>query len=276
MRFSSRTVDYDGLWLRPPTPAVKWLLLINCGVFGLQLLFKALHNASFEGVFCLESTVWTKLSLWQFVTYMFLHADPFHILFNLITLYFFGVEVESAIGSKRFVRLYLLGGLAGGLVWSMFTFGGTAVVVGASGALYAVLIAFATLFPDRIITLLLFFVLPVTMPARYLAVGLVAFSIFFSIAGGSDIAHLAHLGGAAAGYIFVKWLRNGWSGWPRFHWPWSRSRSPPLRVMPAPLRKDEFMRKRIDPILDKIAERGINSLTPEERRLLEEAKDRLS
>ncbi len=263
-----------------PTPVVKWLLIINFVIFCLQNIFEWMGNDLFQTLFQLATPAIHQGYFWQFFTYMFLHGGVWHLLFNLITLYFFGIEVEATLGSKRLLQMYLLGGLVGGLFWYIFNNNQPAAMVGASGAIYAIVIAFATLYPNRPITLLIFFVFPVTLLAKYLAIGVVAASILISISGESrNIAHLAHLGGAAVGYLFVKILAGDSRWFPRLRWPWPRKHSPPSsfrpRMIPFSNQKDEFIQQRIDPILDKIAEQGIQSLTPEERRLLDQAKDRL-
>lgn len=262
-----------------PTPVIQWLLIIHFAVFCLQCIFDWMGNPLFQNLFELYTPAIRRGCLWQFFTYMFLHGNVWHLLFNLLALYFFGVEVESAMGSRRLLWMYLTGGLVGGIFWYLFNYNHIAAMVGASGAIYAVIIAFATLYPDRPITLLVFFVLPITLLAKYLAIAVVAISILFSMSGGGDhIAHLAHLGGAAVGYIFVRFNFNipSW----RFPLPrWFRWKPGNLtgffRKTSDPKRNEEFLKEQIDPILDKIAEHGIQSLTPKERRLLEEAKDRL-
>lgn len=276
MRSSWRTVEYDSGWVMRPMPAVKWLLIIHFIIFCLQKVFDLLGSPFFD---YLQLTSWGVQHhfYWQFFTYMFLHAGVLHLLFNLLMLYFFGNEVETAIGSRRFLQMYILGGIVGGLLWYGFNFHSPRGIVGASSAVYSVVIAFATLYPNRPITLLLFFILPVTLLAKYWAIVVVALSILFSIDGGSDgIGHLAHLGGIAVGYFFIKALTNDrWRF--RIQWPKMKSNSVSKKIskLYSPVKKDEFIQQRIDPILDKIAEHGIQSLTQEERRLLNEAKDRL-
>ncbi len=260
----------------PPLPVVRWLLIINFAVFCLQNIFSWMGKNAFDAYLALSGNGIAHWFLWQFFTYMFLHADVFHLLFNLLGLYFFGNEVESAIGSKRFIRMYLLGGLVGGFLWYAFNFHHHAVMVGASGAIYAVIIAFATLYPNRPITLLVFFVLPVTLLAKYLAIVVVAISVLYSMSTVDHVAHLAHLGGMGVGYLFIKSLGTSipWFSWLKFlkrH----HSTPPSMEVLRSKTKKDEFIQEQIDPILDKIAQQGIQSLSREERRLLNEAKDRL-
>ena len=289
MRPTWREVAYETGWGMRPTPVVKWLLILNFGIFCLQGIFFLIGNPAFQDFFQLCTGV--PLSgagtaplgarqgcLWQFFTYMFLHAGPLHLIFNLLMLYIFGNDVETELGSRHFLRMYLLGGLIGGLLWYVFNFHKPQAMVGASGAIYAVVIAYATLFPNRPLTLFIF-IFPVTLLARYWAIVAVAVSAAFLLSwSGGGVAELAHLGGMAVGYLYLKAFNSSWS-LPRFPLASSFHSKSHLRglsrAIPLPTSREDFMSKKIDPILDKIAEQGINSLTREERRLLEEAKDRL-
>jgi membrane associated rhomboid family serine protease len=278
--------DFGAGW-GPPLPAVKWLLISNAAVFVLQALLPRSLSNDFARLFELYALAVREGWIWQFVTYMFLHSGPLHLIFNLLILYIFGNEVEGELGTKRFLTLYFMGGIVGAIVWFAFNFGGLASMVGASGGVYAVVIAFATLHPNRPITLLLFFILPVTLLAKYLALITVGISLLFSISSARDgIAHLAHLGGMAAGFLYIRMLRYDYA-FPKISLPKFRRRSRAEKMFhvvrsEALQEEDEtspknkrYMEEKIDPILDKIAKYGIQSLTPEERKLLDEAKDRL-
>ncbi len=257
-------------------PVVRTLLIVNTVIFLLQRILVLLGQPEILGFLSLSAPGIQHGYLWQFGTYMFLHGGLFHLLFNMLALYCFGNAVESEIGSKSFLILYLLGGLFGGLVWYLFNLNTIVPMVGASGAIYATVIAFATLWPNRPITILVFFVVPITLLAKYWALITVVLSVLFLMDQTSNVAHLAHLSGMAVGFLFIKGLARGWSlrlpNLPDFFGRRGRTR---LHVVPRSGMNEEFMQKRIDPILDKIAEQGIQSLTREERRLLDQAKDQL-
>lgn len=139
----------------------------------------------------------------QIVTHMFMHGDERHLLFNMLGLFFLGPMVESALGPKRFFILYIFSGFFATLLHMLFVQGG--MVVGASGAIYGVLAAFATMFPN--IELMLMFI-PVPVKAKYMALGLLAIGIYLGFRGSSDgIAHLAHVGGAIMGFLLVRFWR---------------------------------------------------------------------
>jgi membrane associated rhomboid family serine protease len=253
--------------MRGPIGSVtQKLIWINVVVFLIQLGCGASRWDGFEWFFALHGTGVRLGFLWQPLTYMFLHGGIWHLLINLFVLWFFGREVELFLGPRRFAWLYFGGGIAGAALWLAFNFYSSSPVVGASAAVLACVIAFATMFPDREITLLVFFVLPVTMKAKYLALIAIAFdAVPLLERANTNVAHLAHLGGAALGWLFVKALGYGrpWQiRWPR--WPKRATRS-----------RDDFLRDEIDPILDKISREGMQSLTARERKILESARDLL-
>ncbi len=269
-------------WFDQFGSVTQFLLWTNIAVFAVQLMFDFFRSPWFEHLFALRVSGLQQFFFWQPVTYMFLHAGLFHILVNLLILWFIGREVEYFIGPKYFARLYLLGGLCGAALWLAFHLESAASVVGASAGVLACVVAFATLFPDREITLLVFFILPVRLKAKYLAWGLVALDMIPVLQHAqSNVAHLAHLGGAALGYLYIKQLGYGapprWLRW----WEQLGEKLTPRRRPPASARPkremsaEEYMREKVDPILDKIAREGMQSLTKAEREILESARDHL-
>ncbi len=276
-------------WLGTPTYAVRALLIANGAVFVVQTVLLVLSqmirddglwHAVFDRIFGLRSDGLCSGMVWQPVTYMFLHsANLFHILCNMLALWMFGREVEEQIGSRKFLWLYAAGGLFGAACWLAFNWGGYATLLGASAAVYAVCIAYATLMPDRQITLLLFFILPVTLKAKWWAWVAVAVVAYGSLAeSGNGVAHLAHLGGVVVGYVFIKWM--GWGEPSRFVEKLRAAVEPLARPAARPTREkdlspEEFISEKVDPILDKISREGIHSLTREERKILEQSQARM-
>ncbi len=247
-------------------PVVAALIKINAGVF---LVFWLLRSNTLYDLLALSQNGIRHGYLWQPFTYMFLHGGFMHLLFNMFTLYFLGPETERAMGSKHFLAMYLISGLLGGLGWLWLSPQPHALCVGASGAIFGVLAAFATLYPRRQLTLLIFFIFPVTMMAWQLVAGLAL--IEFVLANNdpaSGIAHTAHLAGAFAGFLYIDQLFENTT----LRRLWHRARDyvaqrPHVpRAAPPPPDQAE-----VDRILDKISAQGIQSLTKAERQTLHRA-----
>jgi membrane associated rhomboid family serine protease len=245
------------------------VFLIECGTCGYPPLF------STNNYFALSVEGLKHGFVWQLLTYQFMHAGLLHILVNCWVIYVFGREIEETLGPQKFLTLFLTSGVIGGIfqalagwVWPNY-FGGA--VVGASAGAFGLVAAFAILFPERQLTLLLFFVLPLTLRARTLLVlsaVLALLGIAFPI---SNIANAAHLGGMLTGIFFARQFIQG--RWPRWQFP---SRSIPSRKSKNDLSTDEFLQTEVDPILDKISAQGIQSLTAREREILEKARAKMA
>jgi|YelNatPaOPRAMG01_1025707.scaffolds.fasta_scaffold00014_62 membrane associated rhomboid family serine protease len=248
------------------TPAVRALIIGNLAIFVLQHLAGRGFVLTFGLV---PAQAVEHLLLWQVVTYMFLHGGVFHLFFNMFALWMFGSEVESELGTSRFVRFYLLSGVGGAVFYLLCRPHSYVPVIGASAAIYGVLVGFSVLFPHRIVTLLLFLVLPVNLRAWQLAAVFVGISLLFGITGTSDgVAHLAHLGGALVGYLYIAGGRH----WDRVQWRVTQRRV--RRRLELERRREEekaALRRRVDAILDRINEVGYENLTEEEKRTLREA-----
>ena len=199
---------------------------------------------------------------WSIVTYMFLHGGIMHIAFNMLALYFFGPRVEERLGSRQFVILYFLSGISGALL--SFVFAPRAPIIGASAAIFGVMLAFAYYWPDA--PILIWGILPV--PARILVILTTLFALWSGFGGaGGGIAHFAHLGGYAGAFLYLKWLERSRTGF--------RQRAvaggpaAKRRFTKAPTidigRVHEVNRDEVNRILDKINAQGIASLSPEEQ-----------
>jgi rhomboid family protein len=185
------------------TRAVK-VIIIACAI---TFLVQIIMGRSFTNTFGL--TPWNVThngSIWQLATYIFLHdtGNILHILFNMLGLWMFGSELEQVWGTRQFTRFFFVCGIGAGItiVAVVFLFGGNPLVttIGASGAVYGILLAFGMLFPDRIIYWLIF-----PIPAKYFVMILGGIAFFSSIsASNSGVAHVAHLGGMVCGYIYMK------------------------------------------------------------------------
>ncbi|HMK75423.1 MAG TPA: rhomboid family intramembrane serine protease [Thermodesulfobacteriota bacterium] len=179
------------------TPVIKNLMIIMGAVFLVQMLVRGWIELYFGLVPIL---VWKKYFLWQLVTYMFLHGGFFHILFNLLAFWMFGGELENYWGSKKFLFYFLFCGIGAGICTVVVTPYQFIPVIGASGAIYGILLAFGWLFPNRLIYV--YFLFPI--PAKYFVIifGLIEF--FSSIGGaGGGVSHLTHLGGLLFGLLYM-------------------------------------------------------------------------
>ncbi len=251
------------------TPAVRKLLFAMAGVFVMGLLLSREVRSLFMEMFALSIPGLKKGFLWQPLTYIFLHANLIHLLLNGLVLFFIGPETERAIGKKQFYLLFLLSGVLGGLGWVIITNAPWTYCIGASGAVFGVIGAFAALYPDQPITLLVFFILPVTMKAWVLAVVLGTVELIYMLQPGSGgIAYSAHLAGGIAGYLYAALAFRG--GGPLRHL-FERRRSFGWRVMQGGRDDGAALQQEVDRILDKIAFEGMSSLTRRERETLERA-----
>jgi membrane associated rhomboid family serine protease len=206
------------------------------------------------------------LELWRFFTYMFLHdpRGPMHILFNMLALWMFGGEIEELWGTKRFIGFYVLSGAGSGL-FSVMAWHSS--VIGASGAVLALLTVYACLFPGR--TVLMFFLFPV--PVRMAVVIIGAVSLWGAWSGAGDIAYLTHLGGIAIGFLYVKYAAP-LDAWAKGLVARPRGGSNVFEFrkkadMPSSRNSPED----VDLILKKISEKGMASLTKKEMEALEKA-----
>lgn len=225
--------------------------------------------------------------LWQLVTYQFMHAGFLHIFLNSWVIYIFGREMEYVLGGKKFLALMFSSGIVGGVfqmlvafIWPQY-FGGA--VVGASACGFGLIAAYCLMFPDRELTLLLLFFIPLHLRARTLLIA----SVVIAVAGFAfhdvfmpHVAHVAHLGGMAMGWFFVRKIVQGdWSrlaGVVRPAEKRVKRIAPRTRVEPVEEKPEgSFMESEVDPILDKISAHGIQSLTAREREILEAARKRV-
>lgn len=260
-----------------PTPWVWRLLLANAVAL---LLLTALVPGLKPALMFTPELGHALRHPWTFVTYMFVHAGLWHLAFNMLLLYSLGCRVEARMGSKAFILFYLYCGVGGAL----FSLGLAALqpgsVAGASAAVLGVAVAFAMLWPDEELVV---FPFPWPVRARTLIIALLALDVVFALlAPGDGVAHIAHLGGAAFAYLFFRlqrWTAPAGPTRVRVSEPAvlvsSGSRDPERRDTPVPRRRPasqepDPVAAETDRLLDKISRDGITSLTPAERRFLDE------
>ena len=185
----------------PVTRTVKALIAANIAVFLLQTLSHLLGSHFIDLYFGLVPVRVTREGmLWQFVTYMFLHGSIFHIFFNMLTLFMFGNDLERYWGTHRFLIYYLTTGIGAGVCSWLVAMNSWAIVIGASGAIYGLLLAYGLTYPNRIVYLN--FLLPLKVKWLVLIMGAMAF--LSSISGSEPgVASIAHLSGMVVGYLFL-------------------------------------------------------------------------
>ncbi len=296
------------------TPGVKKLIGINIACFLLQLIGSYLSSS---GAFVLDTfalSYWgivNKFYAWTPFTYMFLHGSFLHLLFNMLALFFFGCEIEREWGSARFVRFYLLSGLGAGIIIFFSEALGAIIsgsapynfTVGASGAIFGILLVYSLIYSERQLTILLFFVIPVTLKAKYLIVVLLGITLLFSAFFAQNISHIGHIGGVLSAMCLLFAYRKR----APFSYPYNKLKSwlsLPFkqqhrnfrslstyertaknkfsfrtfmrsgRVRKADLSLDETsmneheIEEKIDELLDVISKRGLKSLSANEKKFL--------
>jgi membrane associated rhomboid family serine protease len=189
----------------PLTPAVKALIIANVALFLLRFVVPGL-----EVLLGLQpAAVFEQFKLWQPISYMFMHGGIGHILFNMLTLWMMGVELERMWGTRFFTRFYFTAGIGAGVTQMLLGLVPTPFAeqfyyqstIGASGAVFGLLLAYAMYFPHR--TIYMYFLFP--LQARYFVMILGAITLLLAVSGeGRGVAHTAHLGGLAAGYLYLK------------------------------------------------------------------------
>ncbi len=248
------------------TPAVKNILFAN----GIVFLMSMLNNQLFyflSNNFALHAyDVLYQFKIWQLFTYMFLHGGFWHIFFNMFIFWMFGTELEMEWGSKQFLKYYFICGVGAGIINILLTssdpsYPGT---VGASGAIYGIMVAYALRYPDRLVYI--YFLFPVKV--KYM-VGFLAIISFLSTwnTQGDGIAHAAHLGGMLVGFIYLKYWQHFYKVKSMFQ---QSTKKPVSKSSKTDDEKVEYYRKKIDELLDKINRVGYLNLTDEEKELLEE------
>lgn len=272
------------------TDTLQRLIIVNVAVFLLIRIINAITNLfntpllSFNDV-----TYWLAIPSnltfllyrpWTIITYMFLHWEFFHVLFNMLWLFWMGSIIQEYLGSKKLVGIYILGGLFGALAYvlafNLFPFFASSVhasfALGASASVLAITVAAATLLPTYSISLLFFG----NVPLKYVAAISVVLDLI-SVSGSNAGGHIAHLGGALFGFIYIKSLQNGTNltGWLEKMQTWSFGKKGKMSVAHRRTVPDESFnlkkkatQEQLDEILDKINRSGHGSLTQAEKDFL--------
>jgi len=271
LQFNPSEVSYKSQFF---TDAIRTLVLVNVVVYLLQSL-SGKEDVFFRLFGLVPSSFLSELMIWQPFTYMFFHA-PFyssvgisHILLNMLGLWVFGRELEQAWGKNNFLKYYFVTGIGSGLVTFLFQINSDSPVIGASGAVYGVLLAYGLSYPNRM--LYIWGIIPVKSLWLVIIMGAIA---FFGLLGNADgISHVTHISGMVIGYFMLN-----------KKWRWRellfkiRKKTIEFQVQrhEEKVAKKIMLKKDIDLILDKIQKEGFSSLTSKEKNKLYDASKNMS
>ena len=242
------------------TDAIKTLISINFGIFILQSISSS-EMMFFSNFGLVPKLVWSQLKIWQPFTYMFFHGDIWHVLINMFVLWMFGSELERVWGKKNFLRFYFVTGVGSGLGTMIFGLQSMIPVVGASGAVYGVLLAYGVIFPNR--TVYLYGIIPIKSFWFVIGIGVIAFISSFNNV--SNISHLTHLFGMIIGYFYLKrpiQIKTIWFSIFKKAIEYKIQNQEKKKFHSLETEKD------LNSILDKINREGFKSLTQEEEERL--------
>lgn len=273
MRLSGRKPSsFTRRWTQRPRVALLGLIGLNAIAFVAQLFLDAYQPGFVREYLGLSDRGVHAAYGWQFVTAMFLHDGPWHLAGNTLILYLFGRDVESIIGQRQFLLLYL-GGAAAGELGHLFLMPATSVLFAASGGVTAVLVAYATILPELELTSTILLFLPIRPKAKYLAYGAFAIALWgVTLDRNGSVAHSAYLGGFVAGWFHVHLLGFGRASILQRTLRQRRAEVERYRAMTS----EQFIAEEVDPILDKISREGMQSLTWAERRTLVRAQEKIA
>ena len=250
------------------TDAIKTLISVNFSIFILQSISSS-EIMFFSNFGLVPKLVWSQLKIWQPFTYMFFHGDIWHVLINMFVLWMFGSELERAWGKKNFLRFYFITGVGSGLGTMLFGLQSTIPIVGASGAIYGVLLAYGVMFPNR--TVYLYGIIPIKSIWFVIGIGVIAF--FSSFNNFTNISHLTHLFGMIIGYLYLKrpvHFRSLWFS------VFKKVLEYRIQNQEKEISRSVEIERDLNSILDKINREGFKSLTQEEEKRLYKNSKNLS
>ncbi len=268
MRYQFQSHQTQFTWNpRKFTQAIKVLIIINVSMYLLQII--TVSQLDMIRIFGLSAeTIWPLI--WQPVTYMFMHGGVWHVAINMFVLWMFGAELETIWGKNEFLKYYFVTGIGAGIIWLFFNIGGAnTILIGASGAVYGILMAYGLMFPNR--TVYIYFLFPVKVKWFVIFIGAIAF--FSSMGTGSNISHLTHLSGMLIGYLYLR-FSNHWRNI-TFNF---RKKYVELKSMQKGKESQKKMKlqQEVDRLLDKAENSGWENLSEEEQIKLRSSSWKLS
>src|SRR5256714_616649 len=272
MRLSGRKASrFTRSWAPPQRIVFFCLLGLNAAAFIVQVVLTSWNRGFVLEYLGLSDRGISDAYAWQFFTAPLLYNNVWHFIASMLVLYFIGRHVEAIIGQRQFLFLYLFGAFSGEL-GHLFLMPSDCVLFAASGGVAAVFVAYATILPELEMTTLLLFMVPVRLKMRRLAqIVLVGAIVLLFLDRTGAVGHSAFLGGAVAGWFYAQLLGFGRTSLLQRILHQRRVEKARLRAMTA----DQFVAEEIDPLLEKISQRGLASLSRRERRLLEQAREKM-
>jgi len=270
MRLGRKPSSFVRPWTQRQRVVLLALIGANVAAFITQLFLDSYQTGFVQAYLGLSEAGVQDAYAWQFFTAMFMHSGPWHLLANMSVLYLLGRDVESIVGQRHFLLLYLAGALAGEL-GHLFAMPAESVLYGASGGVVAVLMAYATILPE--LELSAFVVLPGRFKAKYFAYVLVVVGcVCLVVDRSSRVVHSAVLGGCAAGWVYAHLLGFGRPSFVQRALHQRKRNAERYRHMNA----EQFIAEQVDPLLEKISRKGLQSLTRKERQTLARAREKLA
>jgi membrane associated rhomboid family serine protease len=272
MRLSGRKASrFTRSWAPPQRIVLFSLLSLNAAAFIVQLLLASWNQPFVLDYLALSDRGINDAYAWQFFTAPLLHHNIWHFAADMLVLYFVGRDVEAIIGQRQFLFLYLFGAFTGEL-GHLFLMPGDCVLFAGSGGVAAILLAYATILPELEMTTLLLFMVPVRLKMRRLAqIALFGAVVLLLFDRSGSVGHSAFVGGAIAGWFYAHLLGFGRTSLLQRILRQRHLEAARLRSMNA----DQFVSEEIDPLLEKISQNGLASLSRRERRLLEQAREKM-
>jgi membrane associated rhomboid family serine protease len=250
------------------TNAIKVLISINFVIFILQTLSRS-ESLFFPLFGLVPKLVWSEKMIWQPVTYLFFHGGIWHVLINMFVLWMFGSELERLWGKNHFLKFYFITGVGSGLATMLVNVQSITPVVGASGAVYGVLLAYGLTYPNR--TVYLYGIIPIKSLWFVLGIGFIAFMSSFDNM--SQVSHVTHLSGMLIGYFMIKKPIKLKGLWFQLR---KKTLEYQIQREEKELSKNFIVEQDINQILDKINQEGFDSLTEEEQERLYKGSQSLS
>lgn len=272
MRLSGRKYSSSTRpWTRPQRIVLLTLVSLNLAVFAAQLVIETFSPDFVRSYLGISHTGVRDAYAWQFVTAMFLHNGLWHLVGNMLILYLLGRDLETILGQRHFLYLYLAGAI-GGELGHLFLMPADSILFAASGGVAAVLCAYAIILPELELISMIFFVIPLRLKAKHLGYGALTIALVLLCFDRTGlVVHSAYVGGCAAGWLYAHLLGFGRTSFLQRVLRQRREKAERYEQMSVA----QLMTEEIDPLLEKISVHGFVSLTRSERRALLKARDKI-